>query len=258
MIFASRRSRAVWGGLGLALAALGGWLVLPALRSNPEPPNPWGLWITTDARNKETYPSPTSWLLKLSLKAEEGCERPVTARGELQVASPYKLARSPTIVALAVDNARVLGAEVKGIQQLRPRPVERWRPMKVSQFRGTYVIHGTLNGRLERNLLSPRVLLFRLYLDVTRSAGYSACYMTSPALFGLSGSRLWQSASDGGKAYFRRRAKIAYPPLRDAIVQMSVPGQLPDRTVLDANAIVRGDSLPADLHGPFSDLEETG
>ena len=115
--------------------------------------------------------------------------------------------------------------------------------MNVSQVRGTYVIHGTLNGHLERDLLSPRVLLFRLYLDVTRSADYSACYMTSPALFGLSGRRLWQTASIDGEAYFRHRAKIAYPPLRDAIVRMSVPGRLPDRTVLDANASVRGDSL---------------
>lgn len=247
--FASRRSRTVWGGLGLVLAVVGGWLVLPALRSNPEPPHPWGLWITTNARDKATYPSRTSWLLKLSLKAEEGCGRPVTARGELQVASPYKLARSPTMVALAVANARVLGAEVKGIQLLRRGRLERWRPMKVSRFHGTYVVHGRLNGYIERNLLSPRVLIFRLFLDLTRRAGYSACYMTSPALFGLAGNMLWQRASADGEEYFRRRTRVAYWPLRDAIVHMSVPGRLPDRTVLDANARVRGDSLQLTCRG---------
>jgi hypothetical protein len=239
----------MWGVLGLVVALIGGWLVLPALRSNPQPPHPWGLWLTTNAIDKKTYPSRTSWLLKLSIKAEKGCGQPVTVRGELQVASPYKLARSPTMVALGVANADVLGAEVKGIQMLRPSHVEYWRPMKVSRFRGTYVIDGTLNGHVERNLISPRVLVFRLFLDVTRSAGYSACYMTSPALFGLVGHGLWQSASADGEAYFRRRVPAAYAPLRDAIVHMSVPGRLPDRTVLDANAIVRGDSLQLTCNG---------
>lgn len=222
---------------------------MPALRSNPDPPHPWGLWVTTNARDKTGYPSRTSWLLKLSLKAGEGCERPVTARGELQVASPYKLARSPTMVGLAVANARVIAAEVKGIQLLRASPMERWRPMKVSRFHGTYVVHGHLNGYIERGLLSPRVLIFRLFLDVTRSAGYSACYMTSPALFGLVGNTLWQRASTDGEEYFRRRVRVAYAPLRDAIVHMSVPDRLPDRTALDANARVRGDSLQLTCRG---------
>jgi hypothetical protein len=226
------------------LGLVGYVLVAPTLQSRPVPPHPWGLWVSTDAHDERSYPRPTSWLLKLWIEAEGGCGQPVTARGELYVAKPSHLTRSPRLAVLSVVGAHLLGAEVKGIPGLRSLVGYRWRPMTVSRFQGASVAHAPLRGRLEPRLLSARVLLFRLSLDATRGAGYAACSMTSPALFGLPGDNaVGDLASLSGEAFLRKRARLAYAPLTDAIVHMSVPGRIPDRSELDANAIVHGDSL---------------
>jgi hypothetical protein len=246
VIFASRRARAIWAGLGLLLGLAGYLLVAPALESRPPPPRPWGLWFSTDALDKQSYPRPTSWLLRLWVKADRGCGEPVAVRGEILIANPYQLARSPRTAVLSVAGARVLDAEIKGISNLRSWRGSIWRPMAVARSHEAYVAQAPLFGRLEPNLLGSRAMLFRLSLEATRGAGYAACSMTSPALFGLPGDdALWDLAETRGKAFMYRRegVRMSRPPLTDAIVRMSVPGRTPDRSELDAGAVVHGGSV---------------
>jgi hypothetical protein len=230
--------------LAVLLGGLGAVLAAPSLRSPPAPAHPWALWIGTDARDKPAHALPACWLLRLWIGADEGCEEAAMVRGELQVSQAYKLARSPRLLVLSIAGTRVHGAEVKGILNLRPGPVPLWRPARTSPYGDGFVIRAPLRSRIERSLWVGRVLLFRFRVDASRAGGYGSCSISSPALFGMAGQQpLWYQASAVGEALLRERAPVVQPVMDDAIVQMSVPGRIPDRSELDAGAKVRGRSL---------------
>jgi hypothetical protein len=171
-------------------------------------------------------------------------------RGELQIAQAFKLARSPRLLVLSVAGTRVREAEVKGILNLRAGLAPRWRHAAVIRRGGSYVIQAPLHSRIEPNLWVGRVLLFRFRVDASQEVGHQSCSISSPALFGSAGEhQLWYQASAVGEALLRKRGPVIKPVMDDAIVQMSVPHRIPDRSELDAGAKVHGasPSSPAEI-----------
>jgi hypothetical protein len=90
------------------------------------------------------------------------------------------------------------------------------------------------------------LVFFRLHLETSKAAGYSSCYLTSPALVEYPGlDEHWEHAANVGGIYFIRQGRrhLDYGPVTDAFVNMKVPGQRPDRSELDGGGFVRGDSV---------------
>ncbi len=248
MTFASRSARLLWGIFAVLIGLVGYTLASPAFRATPPPPNPWALYVTTNGVSKHWRKDPANWLLNLSVSAKNGCGHPVTVFGTLNTDFLDKLVHQPSAVLLSIANAQVLNAQIAAFPLHPTRPgweSARWRPMTISRFRGVYIVEGLT--RTPSVFFNNDSIYFRLTINASRSAGYSACYLTSPGLVEYPGaSQTWDKAAQLAEIYQERRhftRTFEYAPLNDAIVRMAVPGELPDRTALDAHAVVRSDSL---------------
>lgn len=146
---------------------------------------------------------------------------------------------------LSVAYAHLLSAEVQGIGLSNPISMAgiQWRRMRLSRFRDVYVAQAPLIGRLDPKFFLAGVLKFRLSLDIARDAGYSACSLTSPALVSFPGHSLMWWEANRQALDFLDHPPLADAMLNDAAVGMSVNDRVPDRSELDSNARVRGDSI---------------
>lgn len=242
--FRSGRVRVGFGALGLLCGIVGFWLAGPAFRGTPDPPEPWGLWVSSDLTGGAQ--GEPSWILQMSISADHGCGAPATATGELRGGIEGARSRRPRLLVLSVAGRDVLSAEVTE-KFGRLGDAYGWRPMRLARFRTAFIAEGRLRAPSE-------AYFFRLRLNAAESAGYSSCYVTSPSLFGLTGANAeWDLANQMGEIHRSQSAPdpkpLAYSPVKDAILQMSAPGMLPDRGSLDAGAIVRSDGLQVTCTG---------
>jgi hypothetical protein len=242
----------------LALGLVGLLLVRPTLSSTPAPPEPWSLYLTTNGRFGHHRPSAhADWLLRMSIEPHRGCGQPTDVRGEFEVDG--HLLHRPTFFALFVSGARLESARVG--EDTDPEEVSagesiRWRRLRTRHIKGTAasikagieaatVVWGPIPQG--RGFSYAPVVFFDLAVNASRGAGYSACYLTSPRLFDVAeGRRTYQSLSGEGMLFdelYESDRHLEYEQFDDGIVHMSVPGEPPDRSALDAGAVVRGDSL---------------
>lgn len=239
MSFRSGRARLLWGLAGVALIALGAALVYPAFRPTPDPPRPWGLWVTTDgARVPDPRHMPDA-LLELAVVGQPECGRPTRVTGTLhgeQLGSVVGVRRRPHQLFLSLAHARILSAEA------RRSYAKRWRTMRIVRFRTV----DTAQVRFQDGHPGDDTLEFRLEVTgIARRAGHRACYLTSPVLFEYAGDhRTWDEANGQGRVYLDTKAprggdRFDYAPLTDAIVTLRVPGQLPDRAWVDDDTLAR-------------------
>ncbi len=175
--------------------------------------------------------------MNLTMSSKKGCGHPTIATGEVSWTTGKHygpLLRAPTELALGIAGIPVLHAEIRG-------PNESWHPALLGKREDTYVAAGRINDWTEGAAAE-----FQLVLLATRSAGYESCYMTSPALFEFQGDeQIWTDADSNRTIYLQehhRDGNLGSGLLTDATVTMSVPGEQPDRTLLDSGAHVkRGD-----------------
>ncbi|MGN6557011.1 MAG: hypothetical protein ACTHLH_03250 [Solirubrobacterales bacterium] len=193
----------------------------------------------------------------MSISTPKGCTEPAVARGELQADSASKLKRLPAFFALGVAGAEVMSAEIgRPLESGSPRKDRfKWRPMDLRPFRHIYVANVSIPKRwVARN---GATIYFRLRVSAASQAGYGACYLTSPSLVEYPGADpRWNAAQSLLDIFLQNRGKwsqLEYAPLNDAILSMAVHGKLPDRSAIDAGALVRGDSLLLTCSGEIPD-----
>ena len=96
--------------------------------------------------------------------------------------------------------------------------------------------------------------MFRLKLMAAHTAGFGSCYVTSPAIASLGeggGGReeAWTDVGEDVPFYVEEHhlsENLGRPLVLDAVAEMSVPHQEPDRSALDAGAHVqRGSAILA-------------
>lgn len=234
--FGARWVRVMWAAIGLLGLAGGYLLIAPTFSSTPEPPQPWGLSVAANPVQSRTRLA-TGWFMNLTMSSKKGCGHPTIATGEVSWTTGKHygpLLRAPTELALGIAGIPVLHAEIRG-------PNESWHPALLGKREDTYVAAGRINDWTEGAAAE-----FQLVLLATRSAGYESCYMTSPALFEFQGDeQIWTDADSNRTIYLQehhRDGNLGSGLLTDATVTMSVPGEQPDRTLLDSGAHVkRGD-----------------
>lgn len=264
--FASNGARVAWGALGLCLLGGGYWLISPTLSRTPETPYPWGLWISTNARPLTSQPG-VGWLLELSVDPERGCDESSTVEGRLTWSTngSTSLTRIPTQLALGIAGTKLLGAAISSPES------ERWRMIPVQTAvpgvgaPGVYVAVGTTSHWPEE-----QAVRFRLTLQSSRSAGFGACDVVSPALFQYQSSEeFYEPALLYGGGYLAEHGfRLAHAPLTDARVTMAVPGERPERGELTAGAQIRraallqvscsGESSPVPSSNPATEQLENG
>jgi hypothetical protein len=232
--FSSRRARALWATIGLAALTGGYALAAPTFRSTPNPPEPWGLWVGANSQPPAPREGPR-WLLELAIDAHNGCGGPVTATGSLSWAEwgNHRPIQDPTRLALGAAGVQILRVEVRDPKS------KTWRIVTFALKEDTYIAEDTLTHGLPEGEEAE----FRLTFLGSRSAGYKACYLTSPALFDFPAhEEIELDARLTGERYLDERHRlngILGDPLTDAIVRMSVLNQQPDRAVLDSGAQIQ-------------------
>jgi hypothetical protein len=232
--FSSRRARALWATIGLVALTGGYALAAPTFRSTPSPPEPWGLWVGANSQPSAPRDGP-GWLLELAIDAHNGCGGPVTATGSVSWAEwgNHRPKQDPTRLALGAAGVQILRVEVRDPKS------KTWRIVSFAHQEDTYIAEDTLTHGLPEGEEAQ----FRLTFLGSRSAGYEACYLTSPALFDLPAHEERElDTRFTAERYLdehHRRNGILGDPLTDAIVRMSVLNQQPDRAALDAGAHVQ-------------------
>ncbi len=231
--FSSGRARALWAVIGFAGLGGGYWLVAPTFNSTPSPPQPWGLFVTSNAQ-ESGHGQSHSWFLDLEIAARNDCEHPATATGEVSFdegkhRNPFTY--RPTRLVIGIAGIHVLRAEIRGPEYAT------WREVPIARYNGTTIAE----GHVARWRYADEGVEFRLTLMASKPAGFRSCYVASPALFEFKGedTQAWVSASSNTEIYLREHRKhgrLAGASLTDAAVRMSVAGQEPDRAALDASA----------------------
>jgi hypothetical protein len=170
----------------------------------------------------------------MAIHADEGCNGPVTATGYISWSEweYHPPIRDPTRLVLGVAGVRILRVEVRDPKS------SIWRTVPFGQRDSTYVAEGLIAGWSDSEEAA-----FRLTFLGSRTAGFDACYLTSPELFDFRSSEaIALETRLSGETYLaehHRGSGVGGDPLTDAIVTMSVQNQQPDRFVLDAGAHVR-------------------
>jgi hypothetical protein len=240
---ARRTSRTRLGLLiaGLALLA-GGWLLVkPSFAPTPNPAEPWHLWVSTDTEATSERPlHEPNWLLSLRIEASANCEGPaiVTGRLQWQPKDFMDAIKQPTRLLIATSGVRVLQEEVNGVASIYPvnlrEPTWHVVPLVHDEGASIALVH------IDHWTVSHVAAQFRLKLMAAHTAGYGSCFITSPAL-ASSGEEESLTGVDNTPFYVEDHHlddSLADPLTLDAVVEMSVPHQEPDRAALEAGARV--------------------
>jgi hypothetical protein len=227
--FSSIRGRIIWGAVGLLALGIGYWLIFPTFSGTSEPPNPWGLWIGINAATPQNTASSS---LELDIEPLHGCDRPSTVTGTMSWhRGDEPLSHIPTRLAFAVAGVRLLKAEAEDPE------TEVWRPIPV-----IYAPKISVGEAVVPHWREELSVGLRLTLVSSHSAGYEACDVTSPALFEYQGGEeYFAPAHIYGEGYLEDHSGRGFNGtlLTEAVINMAVPHEMPDRTVLDAGAQVR-------------------
>jgi hypothetical protein len=239
-----------WALVGIVALACSYLLVKPTFTPTPSPPQPWGLWISTDT--EATGERPTAepdWLLTLKIEAPTNCNEPATVIGSLEW-KPKEVTdvidiKEPKRLLIAIAGVRVLHAEVDRIASIDPASPRElaWRAQPLLRQEGEYL----LQSPVTHWTVSQVTAKFRLKLMAARSAGFDSCYVASPAVAsigeGVGGSeQAWTNVGENVTSYVEAHHlsdNLERPLALDAVVQMSVPHEEPDRAALDAGAHVQ-------------------
>jgi hypothetical protein len=235
--FSSLRARVIWAAIGIAALVAGYLLAAPSFQPAPNPPEPWGLWIATNGTSMGPY---LGKLIELKLDGSQNCNAPVNVTGNLQwtrsLSAHGKLVplRAPTTLVLGISEARVLTGEMS------VEGAEGWHPMHVARFHNVYI----LEGRAPRWNKEHSTVKLHLMVDASRSAGYGACYITSPALLEYEGPEPAFEVASQAAVYVQSNKALAHTKVHewlptDAIVWLNVAHREPDRAALDAHGQVR-------------------
>lgn len=194
------------------------------------------MWITTNAGQKDVGRAP-SWMLDASITSEGNCEGPQVLDGQFEFSeeSLEQLRQRPDFLSVSVSRTKVHGAEI-----LNPR--ERvWEPMAVHRFREMTVLTSPRGDWWSETFNTAR---FRMRVGRVRSAGYGACYLSSPAVTEFQGvDSAWSEANGEGGVFLslrKRFPEVDYAPLTDAVFRMRIKGHPPDRSSIDGGAFVAG------------------
>jgi hypothetical protein len=231
--------------VGLALLA-GGWLLVrPNFAPTPNPAEPWHLWVSTDTEATSERPThEPSWLLNLHIEAPTNCEGPAIVTGRLQWEPTELLDRikQPTRLLVATAGVRILHAEVNSVASIYPvNPKEStWHTVPLVRDEGAAIALSPV----ARWTVSDVAAQFRLTLMAAHTAGYGSCYLTSPAVGPLEEAGEEEVVTGVGNVPFwlerhHLNKNLATPLKLDAVVEMSVPYQEPDRAALEAGAHVQ-------------------
>jgi hypothetical protein len=243
---ARRASRTRLGLLiaGLALLA-GGWLLVkPSFAPTPNPAEPWRLWVSTDTEATSERPThEPNWLLSLRIEASADCEGPAIVTGRLQW-QPKELLdaiKQPTRLLIATSGVRILQEEVNGVASIYPvnlrEPTWHVAPLVHNEGASIALI------RIDHWTVSQVAAQFRLKLMAAHTAGYGSCFITSPALASSGEGEEESLTGVSGTPFYveghHLNKNLADPLTLDAVVEMSVPRQEPDRAALEAGARVQ-------------------
>jgi hypothetical protein len=217
-------------------------LAAPTFRATASPPHPWGIWVGSSNIGGGA-------LLALELDATKGCGAPVTAVAKLRLATGGTRAGVEREVRRPLPPSATLRVGLAGVRVVsgafRGSALEAWKPMRIVPFRDIAILEGTRGAaqddspEAEDSESEPEV---RFLVDATQSAGFEACYMTSPALFELQGDEpYWEPASQAN-IYAQERGLPSHEwEASDGIVWMHVAHMDPDPSSLQVHAQVRRD-----------------
>lgn len=229
--------------VGLALLA-GGWLLVkPSFAPTPNPAEPWHLWVSTDTEATSERPThEPNWLLSLRIEASANCEGPAILTGRLQWQPKFftDAIKQPKRLLIATSGVRILQEEVNSVASIYPVNLREptWHVVPLAHDEGTSIalVH------IGHWTVSDVAAQFRLKLMAAHTAGYGSCFITSPALAysgeGEEESLTGVSNTPSFVEDHHLNENLADPLTLDAVVEMSVPRQEPDRAALEAGARV--------------------
>jgi hypothetical protein len=208
------------------------------------------MWVSTDTEASGERPdAEPDWLLTLKIEAPTNCNGPATVIGSLEW-RPKELTdvmdtKQPQKLLIAIAGVRVLHAEVDRIASIDPASPNElaWHAVPLLRQEGEYLVQSTVTHWT----VSQVTAKFRLKLMAARTAGFGSCYVTSPAMAsigeGVGGrEQAWTNVGENMTSYVEAHHlsdNLERPLALDAVVQMSVPHEEPDRAALDAGAHVQ-------------------
>ncbi len=172
--------------------------------------------------------------------------------------------KQPTRLLIATSGVRILQEEVNGVASIYPVNLREptWHVVPLVHDEGASIAL----AHIDHWTVSHVAAQFRLKLMAAHTAGYGSCFITSPAL-ASSGEEESLTGVDNAPFYVEGHhlnENLADPLTLDAVVEMSVPRQEPDRAALEAGARVlrkrtvlacttREQEPPAKLEDQFND-----
>src|SRR5579862_6363586 len=139
--FRSRVARLSWGILGAAAIAGSLLLALPSFEEDPPVPQPWSLWLSTNAPTEGGLNEP-NWLLNMAMVADHSC-RTATVTGTLQ----WQLKEldsepqpEPDRYILGVSGARILSFESRDVDYDKLSLSRQWHTVPISHIKSADVI----------------------------------------------------------------------------------------------------------------------
>lgn len=189
------------------------------------------------------------WLLSLKIEAPTGCAGPATVTGLLQweakELTDISKIKQPTRLLVAIAGVRVLHAEMDSVASIySPDPkAPTWHTVPLFRHEGKYIVQSPI----AHWTVSEVTAKFRLKLMAAHTAGFGSCFVTSPTMASLGegvGGReeAWTDVGDNVPFYVEEHhlsENLGRPLVLDAVVEMSVPHQEPDRSAVDAGAHVQ-------------------
>jgi hypothetical protein len=236
--FRSQTARLAWGFLGAL--AIGGSLLLalPSFEENAPVPQPWNLWLSTNAPSEGGLNEP-NWLLNMTMVADRSC-RTATVTGSLQW-QPKELNADPQLqpdrYILGVGGAHILSFESRDVDVDKPRLSRQWHTIPIFRVKGTDMIVVPAPFWPYSPITQAE---FRFEVTAVHPAGFHSCYLTSPSMAKENNEDDYdpdpkvQRAVETFVDHHHDPRHLGEQIPLDAIVEMGVTGQEPEAAAASA------------------------